>query len=170
MKILVKYHCPQCIIEQHGNWIDLKSAEDVEITNEDFDKSMFTPIGKEIGKDNTYIYKSISLGVYMDVPNNFEAYIIPKRYTFRDFGMLQGNSFIVIEGDHSWNKHVWEFPAIFLKPSIIRKGDRICQFSIRPSMNASWLDKLKWIFTKIQFVDVDSLSDTNRGGFGSSGI
>ncbi len=170
MKILVKYHCPQCIIEQHGNWIDLKSAEDVEITNEDFDKSMFTPIGKEIGKDNTYIYKLISLGISIKLPKNFEANVVPRSSTFKNFGMLQGNSFGVIDSDFCGNKDIWGFPAIFLKPSIIRKGDRICQFSIRPSMNASWLDKLKWIFTKIQIVEVDSLSDTNRGGFGSSGI
>ena len=52
----------------------------------------------------------------------------------------------------------------------INKGDRICQFRIQLSQKATVWQKIKWLFSSgIKIEYVDSLSDNNRGGFGSTG-
>ena len=53
----------------------------------------------------------------------------------------------------------------------IKKGDRICQFRIQLSQKATFWQKLKWLFSSgIELVEVDSLNNKSRGGFGSTGV
>lgn len=156
MKIYIKYHDSECELKSFGNWIDLKSAEDVEI--------------KKLEN------KLISLGVSMKLPKYFQGNIVPRSGTFNKFGIIQANHFGVVDGPdsesdgYSGNDDIWKFNAIALKNTKISKGDRICQFEIKPSMKAPWYIKLKWLFTsKIKFVVVNDLKSKNRGGFGQSG-
>lgn len=70
---------------------------------------------------------------------------------------------------YSGNDDMWKFPAITLKNTFIKKGTRICQFRIQLSQKATIWQKIKWLFSnKIKLVEVDNLSSTNRGGFGST--
>ena len=156
MKIKVKYHNQKCKLESLGNWIDLKSAE-----NTTFKKGT---------------YKLISLGVSMQLPNYYQANVVPRSGTFKKYGLIQTNHYGVIDGPdengsgYSGNDDIWYFGAYALKESAISEGDRICQFEIRPIMRAPWYIKLKWLFDdKITFIEVDELNEKNRGGHGATG-
>ena len=156
MKILIKYHNPICKFESFGNWIDLKSAENVKI--------------------NRLESKLISLGVSMRLPRYFQANIVPRSSTLNKFNVIQANHYGVVDGpdDHgdgySGNNDIWMFNAIALQDTEINEGDRICQFEIRMTMKAPWWVKFKWLFdNKIEFIEVDNLKSKNRGGFGSTG-
>ncbi len=155
MKILVKYHNPNCLLEQHGNWIDLKSAETVSI--------------------NSLKSELIPLGVSIKLPKYFQANIVPRSSTFNKYGVIQANHYGVVDGPskndngYSGNGDMWYFNAIALRRTKINEGDRIAQFEIRPTMNAPWWAKLKWLFSKkVNIYVVDDLGDNNRGGFGST--
>lgn len=158
MKIYIKYHNPKCKLEIHGNWIDLKSAEDVVIQH---------------NKN-----KLISLGVSMKLPKYYQANIVPRSGLYNKFGLIQANHYGVIDGPdkqsegYSGNGDIWKFNAIALNgDAFIYEGDRICQFEVKPTMFAPWYVKLKWLFdNKITFIEVDKLKSKNRSGFGSTGI
>lgn len=51
----------------------------------------------------------------------------------------------------------WKFPAIAMRDTVIHKNDRICQFEIQK------------VQPEIEFVEVEHLDDTDRGGIGSTG-
>ena len=58
------------------------------------------------------------------------------------------------------NDDIWKFSAICLKQeSVVKEGDRICQFEIRPTMKAPLWIKLKWLFNhRVDFIEVDDLN------------
>ena len=156
MNIYIKYHNPICVVESHGNWIDLKSAETIQFLKWDF--------------------KLISLGVSMKLPKYYQANIVPRSSTFIKYRLIQHNHYGVVDGPdrdgqgYSGNDDVWKFGAIAFQNTAIAEGDRLCQFEIRPIMTAPWYVKLKWIFNnKIKFIEVNDLKSTNRGGFGTTG-
>lgn len=141
MEIKIKYHDPDIAhlgLEQHGDWIDLRSAENCFIEPGEF--------------------KIISLGVSMKLPEGYEAHVCPRSSTFRNFGLLQANSMGIIDEAYCGEDDIWGFPAYSPKGSIIRKGDRICQFRIMKKMEP------------VTFTEVDHMEDESRGGFGSTGM
>ncbi|MNK57585.1 putative deoxyuridine 5'-triphosphate nucleotidohydrolase YncF [compost metagenome] len=97
-----------------GDWIDLRSAIDVEL---------------KAGE-----YKLIPLGVGMKLPEGYEAYPIPRSSTFKNFGIIQTNHFGVIDNSYSGNTDQWHFPALAMRDTVIKKNDRICQFRIQEVM------------------------------------
>ena len=138
-KILIKYHADIekiAKIEQ-GDWIDLRVAEDYELKTGD--------------------YKLLSLGVSMKLPDGYEAHVLPRSSTFKNFGIILANSQGVIDQSYCGDNDVWRFPAIALRDTKIFKGDRICQFRIVKKM------------PDIEFCEVDFLTAPDRGGVGSTG-
>ena len=121
-----------------GDWIDLRAAETVELKAGEF--------------------KLISLGVSMKLPEGYEAHIVPRSSTFKNFGVIQTNHCGIIDNSYSGTNDVWMFPAYALRDTVIAENDRICQFRIVEKM------------TTITFDEVDKLDETNRGGFGSTGV
>ena len=120
-----------------GDWIDLRAAKTVEMSRFD--------------------YELIPLGVGMKLPEGYEANIVPRSSTFKNFGILQTNSFGVIDESYSGNDDQWHFPALAMRDTVIRKGDRICQFRINRKMET------------VEILEVESLDEVSRGGFGSTG-
>lgn len=123
--------------ENKSNWIDLRCAEDVDL---------------KAGE-----YKLIKLGVGMILPEGYEANIVPRSSTFKNYGLLQTNSFAVIDNSYSGDNDEWKFPVYATRDVHINKNDRICQFRINK------------IQPTIEFETVEHLNDIDRGGFGSSG-
>lgn len=130
-----------------GDWVDLRSAEDVFITE---------------GK-----YMLISLGISMELPVGYEAHIVPRSSTFKNYGIIQTNNMGVIDNSYSGDNDIWHFPAYCLesrcvvngkKGTMIKKNDRICQFRIAKKQQ------------DIEFVKVESLGNADRGGIGSTGV
>lgn len=124
--------------EKVGDWIDLRAAETVELRAGEF--------------------KLIPLGVGMILPEGYEAHIVPRSSTFKTWGIIQTNHMGVIDNSYSGDNDQWRFPAYATRDTIIKKGDRICQFRIVENQ----LD--------FDIVEVEKLNDSSRGGFGSTGI
>lgn len=123
---------------EKGDWIDLRSAEDVELKAGEF--------------------KLIKLGVGMILPSGYEAHVVPRSSTFNNFGIIQTNHCGIIDESYCGDNDQWRFPALAMRDTIIHKNDRICQFRI--------IEKQP----EIQFITVEHLENTDRGGFGSTGI
>lgn len=125
--------------ESHGEWVDLATAEDVELGFLDF--------------------QIISLGVSMQLPDGYYAHVVPRSSTFKKWGILLANSMGVIENDYCGDGDVWGFPALCLRKEGVKipKGTRICQFRIVKKAPT------------VEFWAVEKLGNANRGGYGSTG-
>lgn len=121
---------------QVGDWIDLRAAETIELQQGEF--------------------KLIPLGIGMKLPYGFEANVVPRSSTFKNFGILQTNSYGVIDNSYSGNEDQWFFPALAMRNTVINKNDRICQFRINR------------IMPKLEVIEVEFLDEISRGGHGST--
>lgn len=137
--IKVRYHADIEPLELIGNgdWVDLRAAEDVDLKAGEF--------------------KLISLGVAMKLPEGYEAHIVPRSSTFKNWGILQTNHMGVIDNSYCGDGDVWKFPAFATRDTLIEKNSRICQFRIVRKME------------DVRFDTVAMLGNVNRGGFGSTG-
>lgn len=103
-------------------------------------------------------YKLISLGVSMQLPPGYEALVIPRSSTFKHWGLLQTNSCGLIDNSYCGDNDIWQFPALATRDVLVEKNSRICQFRIQKKMD------------DVNFNTVIALNNTNRKGFGSSGV
>ena len=115
-----------------GDWIDLRSAETVELKKGEF--------------------KLIKLGIGMILPQNYEAHVVPRSSTFKNFGIIQTNHCGVVDESYCGDNDQWYFPAFALRDTVIHKNDRICQFRIVEKQ------------PEIKFQTVERLSNIDRGG------
>lgn len=120
-----------------GDWIDLRAGETVSLKKGD--------------------YYLIRLGVGMILPAGWEALVLPRSSTPQNFGIVVANSMGVIDNDYCGDGDEWRFPAIAVRDTVIRKGDRIAQFRIMENQ------------PKLYFDTVSNLKANNRGGIGSTG-
>ena len=101
----------------------------------------------------------IPLNVAMKLPEGYEAYLVPRSGTFKKYGVIQTNGIGIIDNSYSGNNDEWIMPVYATRDAIINKGDRIAQFRIEKKMSNFF-----------NIITVDMLDDTDRGGFGSTGI
>jgi len=130
MDIKVKYHADIYPLEKtdKGDWIDLRAAEDVELSAGE--------------------YKCISLGVSMKLPEGYEAIVIPRSSTFKHWGVIQTNHCGLIDNSYCGDDDVWMFPALATRDVLIEKNSRICQFRIQKKMDDvtfTTVDKLETV-------------------------
>lgn len=102
-------------------------------------------------------FKLIPLGVAMELPEGYEALVAPRSSTFKNTGVLLANSIGIIDESYKGNGDEWHFPAYAVRATYIRKNERICQFRIIRHQ------------PMIHLIEVDNLSNENRGGIGSTG-
>ena len=131
---------------EKGDWIDLYA-----------NKEIFIPKGQRA---------MIPLGIAMELPKGYEAHIVPRSSTFKTWGIILVNSVGIIDNSYNGDNDQWHFPAYCLESrtivdgregTFIQKGDRICQFRIVENQPS------------IEFIEVESLGNEDRGGFGSTG-
>lgn len=103
-------------------------------------------------------FKLINLGISMKLPEGYEAHVVPRSSTFKTWGVLQTNSMGIIDNSYSGTNDIWRFPAYAIRDTEIKVNDRLCQFRIVKKQ------------PKVEFIEVDKLDDTDRGGFGSTGV
>ena len=139
--IKIKYHTNEIeklrYIDGKTDGIDLRAAEEV--------------------KHKAGEFKLISLDVSMELPKEYEAHIVPRSSTFKNFGIIQTNHQAVIDESYNGDNDIWRYPIYALRDTIIHKNDRICQFRIMKHQPT------------IEFEEVEHLEGEERGGFGSSG-
>lgn len=124
-------------IDGKSDWIDLRAAEDVELKEGEF--------------------KLIPLGIAMQLPEGYEAHIIPRSSTYKNFGIIQSNHMGLVDESYCGPNDWWYMPAIALRDTKINKDDRICQFRIEKHQPT------------LVFEEVKVLTGSDRGGIGSTG-
>lgn len=140
--IPIKYHNPelthlQKIDGNKSDWIDLRAAEKVTLKKGEI--------------------RRISLGISMQLPENYEAHILPRSSAPEKFGIIMAHSQGIIDNSYCGDDDVWSFLALAIRDTTIYVNDRIAQFRIYQNQPS------------ISFVPVDTLRNPNRGGFGSTG-
>lgn len=104
-------------------------------------------------------YKLIPLGVSMALPEGYEAIVAPRSSTFKNYGIIQTNAGPgVIDNSYRGTEDQWFMPVYATRDVQIEFNDRICQFRIIKNQ------------PQINFIECESLEETNRGGFGSTGV
>ena len=125
-------------IDGISDWIDLRSAEDVTL---------------KAGES-----RLIRLGIAVELPVGYEAHIVPRSSTFRNFGIIQTNHMGVVDHSYCGDEDEWKMPVLAVRDTEIHVNDRICQFRIMENQ------------PKLTFTEVEHLRETSRGGFGTTGV
>ncbi len=139
--IRIKYFSDQIerltYIDGKSDWIDLRAAADVTLKKGEF--------------------QLIPLGVAMELPKGYEAHVVPRSSTFKNFGIIQTNHQGVIDCSYCGDNDQWFMPAYAVRDTEIHVNDRICQFRIMENQ------------PKLVFDEVEKLDNADRGGHGSTG-
>lgn len=162
IKIPVVFHDRKCKFKQttSGDWIDLRASENY---------SWLGPL-KEVHTRKVIIQDVlIDLGISMKLPSFLEANIVSRSSTGSAFGLIQRNAFGVVDHTYCGQKDRWKFAGVAIKDGEIFEGDRVCQFRINLNQKATVWQKLRYMISTIEFVEVPYLDSPSRGGFGSSG-
>ena len=125
-------------IDGVSDWIDLRCAENVVL--------------KE-GES-----RLIRLGIAVELPEGYEAHIVPRSSTFRNFGIIQTNHMGVVDHSYCGDEDEWKYPVLAMRDTELHVNDRICQFRIMRNQ------------PKLVFEEVEHLGGASRGGFGSTGV
>ena len=124
-------------IDGKSDWIDLRAAEEVTLQKGEF--------------------RLIPLGVAMELPKGYEAHVVPRSSTFKNFGIIQTNHQGVIDCSYCGDNDQWFMPVYAVRDTQIHVNDRICQFRIMENQ------------PKLFFDEVECLDNADRGGHGSTG-
>ena len=125
-------------IDGVSDWIDLRSAENVSL---------------KAGES-----RLIRLGIAVEMPEGYEAHIVPRSSTYKNFGILQTNHFGVVDHSYCGDEDEWKYPVLAMRDTEIHVNDRICQFRIMKNQ------------PKLVFTEVEHLTGASRGGFGTTGV
>ena len=140
-QIKVKYFTSdideQCYVDGKSDWIDLHLAEEVTLKAGEF--------------------RLLPLGVAIALPEGYEAHIVPRSSTFKNYGILQTNSMGVVDCSYCGDNDQWRMPVYATRDVTIEKNARICQFRIMRNQ------------PPLRFTRVERLDGPDRGGFGSTG-
>ena len=123
-------------IDGKSDWIDLRASE-VTLKQGEF--------------------ALVPLGVAMELPKGYEAHIVPRSSTYKNFGVIQANHCGVVDGSYCGDNDMWRMPVIAMRDTQIHVNDRICQFRIMKNQ------------PEILFEEVEHLEGKDRGGFGTTG-
>lgn len=124
-------------IDGKSDWVDLRCAQRIELKAGEF--------------------RLIPLGVAMELPRGFEAHIVPRSSTFKNFGVIQTNHCGIVDESYCGNDDQWFFPALAMRDTVIEVNDRICQFRIFAHQPV------------LDFEETADLGNAARGGIGSTG-
>lgn len=120
-----------------SDWVDLRSAEDVTLKKGEF--------------------KLIPLGIAMELPKGYEAHVVPRSSTYKNFGVIQTNHMGVIDETYCGDNDQWFMPVLAMRDTRIHVNDRICQFRIMEHQ------------PELVFEETETLGHADRGGHGSTG-
>jgi dUTP pyrophosphatase len=93
----------------------------------------------------------------MELPQGYEAHLLPRSSTFKTWGLLQTNSMGIVDGSYCGDNDMWRMPVYATRDTVVHVGDRIAQFRIMANQ------------PQICFEEVAHLGNEDRGGFGSTG-
>ncbi len=157
--VKVKYHdenLPK--LEKIGgnksNWIDIRACK-VSVNGIDMTTGKNWTNGVEYKPGDVVM---IDFGFAAELPQGYEAYIVPRSSTFKNYGLIQTNHFGVIDESYCGNDDTYKGMYYALREGKIHQYERVAQFRIQEKM------------PDVQFTEVDDLGNENRGSYGSTGV
>jgi dUTP pyrophosphatase len=121
----------------NGDWMDLSIYEDITMKQGEL--------------------KLLDLGVAIELPEGYEAHILPRSSTPAKHGIILANSKGVIDNSYNGDNDYWKFNAYSIRDTFIPAGTRIAQFRIVKNM------------PYVSLREVEHLGNIDRGGHGSTG-
>lgn len=109
MKIKVLDKACKPLIENNGNFVDLRARETIEYKKGDF--------------------LLIPLGVCIALDTRTFGMLVPRSSTFKNYGLLQTNSVGIIDDTYCGDTDEWLLPVYCTRDGRVCKGDRVCQFA-----------------------------------------
>ena len=99
---------------------------------------------------------TFGLGVAMELPEGYFANIRARSSIFNNFKAMVVNGVGLIDDSYNGDNDEWRVQVLFLDDVEVKRGDRLCQFTLEKMI-------------EVEFEEVDTLNNKNRGGFGTSG-
>lgn len=97
-----------------GDWIDLRSAEDVTLKKGDL--------------------HYIKLGVCIQLPKGYEGWLTSRSSMAKRYGIIHSDDLGVIDNSYCGDNDEWHLPVYAIRDTTIHVNDRICQFRIHKTM------------------------------------
>lgn len=99
---------------------------------------------------------TFGLGVAMELPEGYFANVRARSSIFNNFKAMVVNGVGLIDDSYNGDDDEWRVQVLFLDDAEVKRGDRLCQFTLEKMI-------------EVEFEEVDTLNNKNRGGFGTSG-
>ena len=146
---------PRLKVIKQGDWVDVYTAESVTIKQNEMEL--------------------VSLGFALQLPKGYEAHLLPRSSLFKNYGVILANGMGIIDESYCGDNDIWKMALVCIEPkdsysaspdgmnwhdvynTHIPKGERIGQFRIMKKQPLP------------NFIEVETLGNPNRGGFGSTG-
>ncbi|MGM9544200.1 MAG: dUTP diphosphatase [Romboutsia timonensis] len=147
---------------KNGNWYDCYSSMISRIPKNEIGMRMNWLVADDNAvQSGTIAYGAgdiivVYLGFATDIGKGYEGHLLPRSSTFTNYGLIQGNSEGLIDDTYCGDGDEWKLVFYATRPGVIRVGERIAQMSIVKS-------------NKFDLVEVDTLGNEDRGGYGSTG-
>lgn len=162
MRIRIKYFEGATKLKKikKGNWIDVYSNKDT-----------FVKEGERA---------MIPLGFALELPQGWEAHLAPRSSTFKTWGIIQTNSVGVVDDTYIGDNDEWHMPVYCLQGKHTEKYSAISEEEKSDDIERSgtWVKKgdkigqfrIMEVMPEIEFEEVESFGNINRGGFGTTGV
>lgn len=139
MKVKVCYSSDVATIVpvENGDWVDIATPHPVYVRSGE--------------------YREIPLGFSMEIPEGYEAHVLPRSSTFKKWGIMMTNSMGIIDHTYCGPDDIWRFPAFATRNALIPAGTRIAQFRLVKNQEPISIERVEFVTNK------------NRGGLGSTG-
>ena len=153
-------------IIKKGDWIDLRAAQDIELKG-----PYVVPARKDVDRKVVFNDVKVPLGVAMELPKGFEASVIVRSGTYKNYKVILANGEGLIDNSYNGDNDQWFAHIVPFEDGFIAEGDRICQFRIQLSQKATMWQKIKWLLSSgVKLEYVESLGNPDRGGHSSTGV
>lgn len=123
-------------VVKKGNFFDIYSAEQVILKAGEF--------------------ALINTGISVECPKGYWMQLVPRSSTFSKYGVIQTNSFGVIDTGYCGDNDIIKMPVFAVRDTVIPENERIAQFTLVKDV-------------EFGIETVDRLEGPDRGGFGSTG-
>ena len=146
-------------IKNNGNWYDLQTSAMICMQQHNIDwkwcdvNKVTDGFVKVRPGDTLVCY----LGIACDMGEGYEAHLLPRSSTYLKYGLLLGNSMGLIDSEYKGDTDEWKALFYCTDYAIVPVNARLVQMEIVKSSR------------DIDFKEVDTLGNDNRGGYGSTG-
>lgn len=154
-KVRENAHLPE---SKNGNWYDCYVSKIAVMPNTKLDWKKANEVAKNAG---VVVYDEgsivvVYLGFATDLGKGYEGHLLARSSTFPNYGLILANSMGLIDDTYCGDGDEWRAVFYATRAGAIKIGERVCQMTIQKTNN-------------FDLVEVASLGNEDRGGYGSTG-